>query len=141
MAEAKMIELHPTVRYLIICEDVKTDPARPRHIALNGLLSTIRSVDIPAFPLLYEEFCAFVQLAECRGPAPCRIEVLDDETQEVIFRTQERIAPLPKDPLEIAGINFRIRNRLFSRGGLYWVQFWYNGKMIAEHPLMVEAQR
>lgn len=39
-----MIPVHPTVRYLIICEDVQVDPAQPRRVTLTGLVSAIRSL-------------------------------------------------------------------------------------------------
>src|SRR5207253_2055691 len=74
--EAKaMSQVSPTVRYLIVCEDVQTDPDNPRHVTLVGLISTIRALEQPAFPLLFDEICVFLQLTECRGPAEGRIEI------------------------------------------------------------------
>lgn len=61
-----MSELVPVVRYLILCEDVHTEPAELQRVTLVGLLSSIRSVDDPPYPLLYQEFCAFLQLTGCR---------------------------------------------------------------------------
>jgi hypothetical protein len=42
-----MSQVHPTVRYLIICEDVQIDPENPHRVTLVGLLSAIRSLEQP----------------------------------------------------------------------------------------------
>jgi hypothetical protein len=132
-----MSEVHPTVRYLIVCEDVQTDPDNPRRVTLVGLISAIRSIEQPPYPLLYREICIFLQLTECRGAAEGRIEILHAESGQVIFRTRTRTIPLGSDPLEVIGATFRIRNCLFQGPGLYWVQFWYNEQMIAQQPLLL----
>jgi hypothetical protein len=72
---AWMSQVHPTVRYLIVCEDVQTDPDNPRRVTFVGLISAIRSLEQPPFPLLYREICVFLQLTEYRGPADGRIEI------------------------------------------------------------------
>jgi hypothetical protein len=118
-----MSQVHPTVRYLIVCEDVQIDPGFPRRVTLVGLISGIRSLDLPAFPLLQREICVFVQLTECRGPGEGRIEIQHADTGQVVFRTRTRTIPFGSDPLEVVGVVFRIRNCLFEEPGLYWVQF------------------
>jgi hypothetical protein len=129
--------VNPTVRYLILCEDVQTDPDNPRRVTLVGLLSAIRSVEQPLFPLLYRELCVFLQLTECRGPADGRVEVRHAESDQAVFRTRTRTIPFASDPLEVVGVTFRLRNCLFQAPGLYWVQFWYNEQMIAQQPLVL----
>jgi hypothetical protein len=46
-----MSRVQPTVRYLIVCEDVATDPENPRRVTLVGLISAIRSLEssVPRF--------------------------------------------------------------------------------------------
>jgi hypothetical protein len=46
-------------------------------------------------------------------------------------------AALPNDPLEVVGLPFRIRNIEFPEPGLYWVQFWYNERLLAQQPLVL----
>jgi hypothetical protein len=132
-----MSQVHPTVRYLIVCEDIQTDPDDPRRVTLVGLISAIRSLEQPPFPLLYRELCVFLQLTECRGPGEGRIEIQHADSGQVVFRTRTRTIPLGSDPLEVIGAAFRIRNCLFQEPGLYWVQFWYNEQMIAHQPLLL----
>jgi hypothetical protein len=132
-----MTQTHPTVRYLILCEDVQTDPDNPRRISLVGLISAIRSLEQPPFPLLYRELCVFLQVTECRGPGDGRIEIHHADSGQVVFRTQTRTIPFPSDPLEVVGATFRLRNCLFQEPGLYWVQFVYNEQAIAQQPLLL----
>jgi hypothetical protein len=70
-----MSEVHPVIRYLIVCEDVQTDPHNPRRITLVGLISAIRSREQPPYPILYRELCVFLQLTECSGAAEGRVEI------------------------------------------------------------------
>ncbi len=132
-----MSQVHPVVRYLIACEDVQADPDNPRRVSLTGLISAIRSLEQPAFPPLYPEFCVFLQLTECRGPAEGRIEIQHADSGQVAFRTRSRTIPFSSDPLEVVGIAFRLRNCLFQEPGLYWVRFWYNDQAIAQQPLLL----
>lgn len=132
-----MSSLYPVVRYLIVCEDVQFDLDNARRVSLVGLMSAIRSLEQPPFPLLYREICVFLQLTECRGPAEGRIEIQHADSGSVLFRTKTRTIPFGTDPLEVFGATFRIRNCLFSQPGLYWVQFWYNEASIAQQPLLL----
>lgn len=95
------------------------------------------SLENPPFPLRYREIGVFVQLTECRGPADGRIEVYHADSGQIVFRTRTRTIPFGNDPLEVVAAIFRIRNCLFQESGLYWVQFWYNEKMIAQQPILL----
>jgi hypothetical protein len=137
MGEQRMNTVNPVVRYLIVCEDVQTDPEHPLRITIVGLLGSVRSLKQPPFPLRYSELCVFLQLTECRGPAEGRIEIQQADTDRVIFRTQTRTITLSNDPLELVGIVFRVQDCLFAEPGLYWFQFWYNEEMIAQQPVLL----
>ncbi len=132
-----MSQVHPVVRYLIVCEDVQTDPDNPLRVTLVGLISAIRSLEEPPFPILYPELCVFLQMTECRGAAEGRVEVQHTDSGQVLFRTRTRTIPFSIDPLEVVGVTFRIRNCLFPEPGLYGIHFWYNEEMIAHQPLLL----
>lgn len=132
-----MNEVSPTVRYLIICEDVQVDLVNPRRITLVGLIGSLRALGPTPYPLLRREFCVFLQMTECRGTAEGRVELQQADSGEAILRTSTRAMPLVNDPLEIVGVTFRIRNCLFPAAGLYWVQFWYNGRVLAQQSLLL----
>ncbi len=120
---------------MLLCEDCRTDFTSPRRVDILGLLSNIRSVDDPPYPLLYHELCIFVAMTECRGEGQVRIACVYEETGQTVFATPERRIAFGDDPLEVAGVIFRIRDCLFPRSGLYAVQLWYNREKIEERPL------
>jgi hypothetical protein len=136
-----MSNIQPVVRYLIVCEDVRSDPENPKRISLDGLISTIRSLEEPPFPLLRREFCVHLHLTGCRGTGEGRILIQHADSEQVVFRGRSRTFAFGNDPLEIVGATFRIHNCLFEQPGLYWVQFWYNEQMIAQQPLILRGAR
>lgn len=132
-----MSTVNPVVRYLIVCDDVQTNPEHANRVSLLGLIGIIRTSEQPSFPLLFRELCVFVELTECRGSGDARIEIQHADSGHVAFRTKTRTLSFNDDPLEIVGMAFRIRNCLFTDIGLYWVQFWYNDQMIAQQALVL----
>ncbi|HZY90514.1 MAG TPA: hypothetical protein VFE78_37170 [Gemmataceae bacterium] len=129
--------VQPVVRYLILCEDVQYGPANPDQVTLVRLVSTIRSQEQPPFPLRHGELCVFIQLTDCRGAGDVRVEIVSEDTGQVIFRTRARRVTFKGDPLEVLGLTFRIRGCTFPAAGLYRVEFWYNGAALAQQPLLV----
>lgn len=127
--------LNPVVRYMLLCEDCRVDPADPRRVDIVGLLTNIRSLDDPPYPLLYPELCVFVAMTECRGEGRVQIACVHEETGRRVFVSPERRVAFANDPLEVAGMIFRIKECLFPRSGLYSIQLWYNGEKIEECPL------
>jgi hypothetical protein len=77
--------IHPVLRYLIACEDILTDRDHPRQVSLVNVISAIRSLETPPYPLLLRQLCVFVQLTECRGPAEVGIQVVHAETGQFAY--------------------------------------------------------
>lgn len=127
--------LQPVVRYMILCDDWGVAPDKPRRVNIFGLLSNIRSLDQPPYPLLYRELCVFLALTEGRGDGNCQIRCVFEETGQTVFETPNRALSFGDDPLEVIGVPFRIRDCHIPQAGLYLVQFWYNGEKVAERPL------
>ena len=101
-------------------------------------MSTIISLEDPAYPLLLELICVYLVLTDCqgRGTGQIRVAFADAEHERPIFGS----APHPFDftghsPLELLGITFRIVDCQFPRDGRYVVQFWYNDSIVEERPL------
>lgn len=129
------MSLHPVVRYMILCEDWGHDPDNSKRIHIHGLLSNIKSIDDPPYPLLYEELCVFLALTETRGSGKAKIICILDETGQEIFSTKEHTCNFGEDPLEVVGVPFRIKDCTFPQAGLYSIQFWYENELIAGRPL------
>jgi len=131
------VAVHPIVRYMILCEDWETRPDDSTHVTIHGLISSIRSLDQPPYPLLYEELCVFLLLTECRGIGSAQIICVFEETGNKVFETPMRDVEFGPNPLEIVALPFRIRDCPFFRPGIYSVQFCYNGVKLVESPLLL----
>ena len=125
----------PIVRYMLPCDDWNIDTGSERRVTVIGLLSTIRSIDDPPYPLLHREFCVFLALTEVRGTGSGKIVCVDEATGHKVFETPSRPIQSGPDPLDVMGVAFRIRDSIFPRAGLYSVQFWYDGMLLAERPI------
>lgn len=125
----------PVVRYMLLCDDWRLDPANNRRITIVGLVTNIHAIDDPPYPLLYEELCVLLVLTEGRGQGQAKIACVHEETGERAFETRTRPIQFGPDPLEVIGVPFRIRDCLFPRSGLYSIQFWYDDELIEERPL------
>jgi hypothetical protein len=132
-----MSGVRPVVRYLILCQEVVVDPTNPLQVTLVNLVSTIRSLSIPAFPVIRPQICAFIQMTECRGAGDLWVEIVHADSGSTVFRTQTRNVAFGNDPLEVLGLTFRIRNCPFPSAGLYWVQLWYDNGVLAQQALVV----
>ncbi len=134
-----MGDILPTLRHVIACEDIRSAPEHPRKVSLINLVSAIHSVEQPPFPFLYRELCVFVQMSECRGSADIAMTIVQADTGTSAFSGLAKAwrANLPNDPLKLVGLPFRIRDIEFTEPGLYWIQFWYNGTMLSQEPLVV----
>ncbi len=122
---------------MILCEDWSTDPGQHRRVSIYGLLSNIRSLEQPPYPLLYRELCVFLALTEGRGVGHAQITCVLEETGQKVFETPQRQVEFGADPLEVVGLPFRIRDCPFPRAGMYSIQFWYNGAKVEERPLLL----
>jgi hypothetical protein len=125
----------PVVRYMLLCDDWKMDPRGSQRVTIVGLISSIRSLEQPPYPLRYRELCIFLALTEGRGQGEGQIVCVFEETGQKIFQTAKRPIPFGPDPLEILGVPFRVRDCRFPAPGLYSVQFWYDDVLIEERPL------
>ena len=124
----------PIVRYMILCDDWNVDPANPNRVNIRGLLSNIDSDAQPPYPCVREELCVFLALTEARGKGLAEIVCVFDETGQWIFKTPAYTVTFGNDPLDVVGVPFRIRNCSFPFPGLYSMQFWYDGEVVAEQP-------
>ena len=125
----------PVVRYMLLCDDWRVDGPSNRRVTIIGLIWNIHSVEEPAYPLFYREFCVFLALTEGRGQGEGHIACVFEGTGEKVFETRKRPIQFRPDPLEVIGVPFRIRDCSFPQPGRYSVQFWYDGVVIEERPL------
>ncbi|MEI8373210.1 MAG: hypothetical protein WCJ35_10305 [Planctomycetota bacterium] len=127
--------IKPVVRYMLLCDDWRSDPENNLRVTIIGLLSNIDAIEDPPYPLLYREMCVFLVLTEGRGQGQGKIVCVFDESGQRVFETRVWPIAFGLDPLNIVGVPFRIRDCFFPEAGLYSVQFWYDGELVEERPL------
>jgi hypothetical protein len=131
--------MEPEVRYLLLCDDVRADPANFLRVDVLGLITHIRSTASPAFPVVRPLFCVLVILMGCRGVGEVSLRIVQAGTGRVVFRNQPRRVRFSGAPEDAVGITFRIRNCWFPAAGLYWVECVFSGAVLARQCLSVRA--
>jgi hypothetical protein len=135
VSAGKGMAIKPVVRYMLLCDDWRLDPANNRRVTIIGLISNIHALEDPPFPLFYKEVCVFLALTDGHGQGEGKIACVYEASSQKIFETRSRPVTFGPDPLEVLGIPFRIRDISFPQAGLYSVQFWYEGELVEERPL------
>ena len=132
-----MTSIPPVIRQMILCDDITADPARPLKVSILGLITYIDPADDPPYPLLYRELCVYLKLSGCRGAGTGWIQVRNADSGTPVCRTPARPLQLPTDPLRVVGRIFRVRDCRFPELGLYEVEFWYDGMMLRQEPVVL----
>ena len=127
--------IKPVVRYMLLCDDWKADPANARRVTIIGLVTNLRTAGLNAFPHTRRELCIFLTLTDGYRSGDGRIVCIDEETGRRVFETPPQPIAFGTDPLDVVGFAFRIRDCRFPRAGLYSVQFWYEQELVEERPL------
>ena len=132
-----MKKVPPVVRHFVLCEEVVVAPEYPDKVSLLNLIYAIRSRETPAYPLLNEEFAAFVMLTNARGNGVIGLRMIQADSQEEVYRVPQRAVNFGDDPLQVFGLPVRFRNCLFPDAGVYWVQLLFDGEVIAQQDLLM----
>jgi hypothetical protein len=131
--------MEPEVQYLILCDDIRTDPNNNLRLDVLGLITHIRSTATPSYPFIRPLFCVLVVLTSCQGTGELSIRIVQEGTGRVVFRNQPRRMKFVGALQDAVGINFRVRNCSFPDAGLYWVECVFSGVVIGRQRLWLTA--
>lgn len=126
--------IKPVVRYMLLCEDWRLEPAASRRIVIYGLLTSIRP-HTPHYPFVQPQLCVFLSLTDGYGRAEAKVVCRDDETERPVFETRPQTVAFGPDPSAVGAVSFRMRDCFFPKSGMYTVQFWYDGELLESRPL------
>jgi hypothetical protein len=132
-----MNAVDPVVRHMLLCEDIRRETNNPKKIDVLGLLNTLEALEEPAFPLHLPVLCVYMEVTGGRGTGQAHIDCRQADSGRVVFSSPAHALTFPPNPLAIRGLVFRISACRFPEPGLYWIQFCYNQRMLAEQPLVV----
>lgn len=131
------ISIPPHVRHMLLCEDISVDPRPPHRVTIHGLTTVIRRTDpAKSFPLTHS-FVVCAMITGGRGTGMARIVVAEAETNADVYVGTAHEFEFRNDPLTTSLVRIRVPACTFSDPGLYWVELWYNGDVIASEPLVV----
>jgi hypothetical protein len=134
-----MADIESVIRHILIADDVRRNTNDPSKLDVFGFSDSLRLSSDVVFPYCHPRLAVLVSIAGGRGSARVRVAVVHADSDELAFRTVEQAFPLGDDPLAVRLLIFRIRDMIFPQPGLYWVQFWYNDKVIGQHPFNVKG--
>jgi hypothetical protein len=134
------ISIEPVVRHMLLCDRAMSDPENPHRIDVFGLANLIVVRPDAVFPFIQPQISVYLELAGGRGRGAGRIVVVQADTEQAVFGSQFHSLDFGTNPLAIVARVFRILDCVFPRPGLYWVEFRYNGKVIAQQPLEVRQR-
>jgi len=124
----------PIVRYLVLCEECRRDPANPRKISAINLMGYVQPAEGLAYPFEIQEIVALGMLTEGRGSARFRIEVVKDFDQP-IYRGVDQSVTFGSDPLQLVVLTFRILRLRLPSTGVYEFRLLCDDVQIAIQPL------
>jgi hypothetical protein len=127
--------LLPFVRHMLLCDDVRPVAKNSRKVTVYGLTSTIRIGD-KGFPATYG-FSVYLQLTEGRGEGRGRIVVVDSQSGERCYEGHDHRLVFGSNPLKVYGALIRIPQCEFPGPGLFWVEFWYEERLLSREPMLV----
>jgi hypothetical protein len=130
--------IEPMVRHMILCDNVRRNPNNPNKIDILGLISTVRPAAGSTYPLPLSNLCVYLNLTGGRGTGAGQINVRHADSDIILLSSAPLTLIFPADPLALAGLIFRVRNCVLPQAGLYWIEFCYNQKVLAQQPILAK---
>ena len=133
-----MNEFTPFVRHMLLCDHAQSHPGNSRKVNIFGLLHGIRSDgELSSFPLNHS-FTVYLALTEGRGDGQMQIAVTLADTGKVVYESPAYSVEFDNDPLRVFGVIIHVTTCSFPHSGLYFVEFRYNGHVLARQPVEVK---
>ena len=129
--------MSPDVLYLILCDEIQTDPSNYHRCNVLGLITSIRSAVAPPFPIEHPRMLALIVWTGGKGTGELALRVIPDRLGKTVFRSRPRQVRFVGDAAAVGGVVFRIQNCPFPAAGLYWVEVLFAGSVIARQRLIL----
>src|SRR5215510_13991754 len=112
-----MSEIAPVVRHMLLCEEVRRDPARRGRFDVLGIYSSIRAG--ATYPVRLPDVSVFVMFTGGRGEGTVNVALRDADADEVVFEGPGEPFTPHADPLRVRMLQLLLRGAAVRRPGLY----------------------
>jgi hypothetical protein len=132
------VTVTPSVRYMIVCDEVQKDDSRPGKLTIVGLTSLVIWPSETMTAVSLERLVVLLILTDGRGIGMGRIVFVNEETGKPVFGTPaRRISFEGKEPTGHYGVTFALRDCRFPAPGVYLVQFLFNDTVVSQQLVTV----
>ncbi len=126
----------PRVHVMVLCDEIEASQTEEDVFDLRGVRTYITA---PEFPYRRLQLCTYLQLAGHEGTASGEILVARAETDGTVHY-QPTGAVQFLGPLNIVPLGVWLTDCDFPAPGLYYVQAYFDQKIIAERPLWLRQR-
>ena|SRR5262245_45927015 len=123
--------LQPSVKTMILCEDVLPGAGGTGNVHLMNVFSEIRPQGEPPFPYRFPELCVFLQLTDAEGQASGRVVGRRADSGHIVFSSKDHLIHF-QDRLQVKWVLFRVKDCPFPAPGLYWIESYCDGRWLAD---------
>lgn len=129
--------LPPKVRYMIVCDELLKDDARPGKPVIVGLTSLVNWRGETEETTL-AKMTVFLVLTGGRGSGQGVVRCIDESSGAEVFRSKTiPISFSEADPAGLYGVAFRLTNCRFPAPGTYLIQFLFDDVVVEERIVTV----
>lgn len=131
-----MATIAPSVRLMVLCDDVQPSRGNPRKVNVFGVLHRIVAKQFPARHM----FTVYLTATGGRGTGLANIVVIEADSLDPVHTGDVNVIDFEVDPLQVHAFAIRIPLCEFPRSGLSWVQFQFDGVPLMSQPLLLEQE-
>ena len=125
----------PRVHVLVLCDDIDVSAVEEEMFDLQGVRTRITA---PAFPYDHPQLVVYMQMTGHDGTASCRVAVVNARTDNETFHSGQHEIKF-HGPLEFVSVCIWITDCRFSEEGIYYVQVYFDDKLIGERTIFLEC--
>ena len=121
----------PRVHVMVLCDEINASPTEADVFDLRGVRTSIAA---PAFPYRHLQLCVYLQLTGHEGAASGEILIARADTDATVHYQPTGTVQF-QGPLALIPLGVWLTDCDFPEAGLYYVQAYFDQKIIAERPL------
>ena len=123
----------PRVHVMVLCDEIEASQTEEDVFDLKGVRTSIAA---PSFAHVHPQLCVYVQMTGHEGQASGRAVINRTETNEEVASTTEDVIEF-RGPLDFIHLPWRLLDCTFPEPGLYYIQVFFDGKLIGERSLVL----